>query len=511
MESNILPNCTEQTQRNMHASPINEPILEYPSFGNPWMNHLNEDLNSNTPYIETLTEQQPGTNGHNEYKVIITEEIDTGLDDVNNLKTSERLHELDELLEIDSKPQDDETPSFAELDDNVYPQDKRMSILETKVDLNLYKAQEQLRTKKADSPSLGLSMNQKNNNRQSKQIQDIASTLNLGPNQKIHCSINGLSRNSFTITNFDNDIQIIEDDESSEDDNPTPFQPLQKNHKRPTLLDFPKIERDFSMLSSNKISRNPTMTSFKFNPTMTSLKSVNKKSDFENNGVYSFQKRQSGTDEHLFFAGEPVQEMLDPGRTKGCYFTVDKSFYPATDDMVRGFSAQNQIGLIPHKHANPEIYITTDNTTFCGVNKQGKYSNINLAKNVLVLIDSNAIHGIRKEGAYRIEKFSSQFYFVFPKQKDKVIYVKCDKDMSAPERDNRQGFDGVEFYDQESLASTVDISVDSEEKLKLGNDYKEGYKSGLNVKKSSIKYEKWNIVFWIEEESNSSSFHSLES
>lgn len=204
--------------------------------------------------------------------------------------------------------------------------------------------------------------------------------------------------------------------------------------KLPTLFDMAKVERDLTCLTQQNLSIMPSMKN-------------TEKGEFENNGVYGFQYRESGTSEYKFFAGEPVQEMLDPGRTKGCYFTVDKDYYKSSEDMVRGFSALNQIGLIPHKHSNPEIYIITDNTTFCGVNKKGNYSTINLKRGVLVLINGNAYHGIHKQGVYKIKKFSSQFYFVFPKQKDKIVYEKCEKDMSLPEMCGPFDFDGVRFYD----------------------------------------------------------------
>jgi len=97
-------------------------------------------------------------------------------------------------------------------------------------------------------------------------------------------------------------------------------------------------------------------------------------------GLFSYEKRNFDNQiEGNFnvYLGEDVQELLDPDRTQGCYFTGDHSYYKASEDIVRGFCCLSQIGLIPHRHSDSEVYIVTDNTIFCGESKEGKYATIN--------------------------------------------------------------------------------------------------------------------------------------
>jgi len=95
--------------------------------------------------------------------------------------------------------------------------------------------------------------------------------------------------------------------------------------KQPTLIECNSVVRDMFCCISNKCQS-----------ILNSMQNTDKSSDHNKTnlieGMYKFASRQSGTTDWKHFSGEAVQEMLDPGRTRGCYFTVDKSIHVASED-----------------------------------------------------------------------------------------------------------------------------------------------------------------------------------
>jgi len=88
-----------------------------------------------------------------------------------------------------------------------------------------------------------------------------------------------------------------------------------------------------------------------------------------------------------------------------------------------------------------------------------------------VLIDGLACHGIHKSGVWRVKEFSSQFYFIFPKKTEKINYIEYNEDLSNPVRAGPNDFEGVKFYDLTDMPNIIEISIDLEERLFLGNIY----------------------------------------
>jgi hypothetical protein len=164
-------------------------------------------------------------------------------------------------------------------------------------------------------------------------------------------------------------------------------------------------------------------------------------------GVYEGLEIKSGLSEGRELCGECVQEMMDPGRTQGCYFTVEK--YKNPDNMIRGFATLDQIGVMPHAHAEPVIYIVSSNVTFCGLDRNGQYATVNLRAGTLVLISGGATHGLYKNWGDEIEKFINHFYWCFPKPSDCISYVACGEDKDFPVQTDVFGFKGVTFFNLE--------------------------------------------------------------
>ena len=199
-----------------------------------------------------------------------------------------------------------------------------------------------------------------------------------------------------------------------------------------------------SLLEVNAVQRS---TIFVQNQLKSKISIVEIEGNYGSNGMYKSILRKSGPIDGREFCGECVQEMMDPGRTRGCYFTVEK--YKNPDYMVRGFATLNQIGLMPHAHADPEIYIVYSNVIFCGLNRKGEYATVNLRPKTLVLISGGATHGIYKSGIYKIEKFINHFYWCFPKPSDCISYVTCEEDKDFPVQTDVFGFKGVSFFNLE--------------------------------------------------------------
>ena len=117
--------------------------------------------------------------------------------------------------------------------------------------------------------------------------------------------------------------------------------------------------------------------------------------------------------------------------------------------MVWGFGTLDQIGLMPHAHAEPEIYIVYENVTFCGVNRKGQYATVNLRPGTLVLISGGAMHGLYKNGIYEVGKYIKHFYWCFPKPSDCISYVACDVEKDFPVQTDVFWFKGVSFFNLE--------------------------------------------------------------
>jgi hypothetical protein len=141
---------------------------------------------------------------------------------------------------------------------------------------------------------------------------------------------------------------------------------------------------------------------------------------YGSNGIDKSAPRKSSSCDCGDYCGDWDQEMMEPRKTRGCYYTVET--YNNPYHMDRGYATLNQIGLMPHTHADPEIYIVSSNVVFCGLNRDGQYATVNLRPKTLVLINGGATHGIYKNGIYKIEKFINHFYWCFPKPSDCITY-----------------------------------------------------------------------------------------
>jgi hypothetical protein len=94
-----------------------------------------------------------------------------------------------------------------------------------------------------------------------------------------------------------------------------------------------------SLLDANNVQRS---TVFVTNQLRSKCSVTEIQGSYGSDGMYKSVLRKSGPIDGREFCGECVQEMMDPGRTRGCYFTVEK--YKNHDNMLRGFATLNQIG-----------------------------------------------------------------------------------------------------------------------------------------------------------------------